>query len=179
MRFLLMVLFLGTGAWFAESSRSEVRTAAKPLRTPGSQPKQDLAGPGKAKADKPSEEIAAAGPNDARGSADDRIEFFEARIRPVLVEHCYACHNSAKKAAGSLALDHRKGLRQGGDGGKIVVPGKPGQSRLLAILRHGPVSAGGHELARSRSSRCDGQANSASSCFICAHRSATDAGRNS
>ena len=64
------------------------------------------------------------------------IEFFESRIRPVLIEHCYACHNSTKDASGSLALDHRKGLLKGGDGGAIIVPGKPRQSRLLAILRH-------------------------------------------
>ena len=30
--------------------------------------------------------------------ADERDEFFEARIRPVLVEQCYQCHNSAKTA---------------------------------------------------------------------------------
>ena len=70
------------------------------------------------------------------GSREDRQRFFETRIRPVLVEHCYACHNSTREAAGSLALDHRAGLLQGGDGGEIVVPGKPKQSRLLAILRH-------------------------------------------
>ena len=136
MRFLLTVLLLGICVCFAGSARSEVRTAAKQLGKTGAQTKQGLARPAKAKADKPSEETAAADPVDTRGPADDRIEFFEARIRPVLVEHCYGCHNSSKKAAGSLALDHRKGLRQGGDGGKIVVPGRPDQSRLLAILRH-------------------------------------------
>ena len=66
----------------------------------------------------------------------EQIEFFERRIRPVLVEHCYSCHNSSNEAAGSLALDHRKGLIQGGDSGPIIVPGKPKKSRLLAILRH-------------------------------------------
>jgi len=66
----------------------------------------------------------------------DGVEFFEARIRPVLVEQCYRCHNSATAAEGSLALDDREGLLKGGDGGAIVVPGKPGESRLLAILRH-------------------------------------------
>ena len=71
-----------------------------------------------------------------QGARDERERFFESRIRPVLVEHCYACHNSTREAAGSLALDHRAGLLKGGDGGKIVVPGSPGQSRLLAILRH-------------------------------------------
>ncbi|MBC7821076.1 MAG: DUF1549 domain-containing protein, partial [Planctomycetaceae bacterium] len=65
-----------------------------------------------------------------------QMEFFESRIRPVLVEQCYECHNSAKKAEGGLALDQRTALLKGGDGGTIVVPGKPAESRLLAILRH-------------------------------------------
>ncbi|MEO2017553.1 MAG: DUF1553 domain-containing protein [Fuerstiella sp.] len=66
----------------------------------------------------------------------DQINFFESRIRPVLVEHCYECHNSADTAEGELAVDHRAALLQGGDGGPVIVPGKPAQSRLLAILRH-------------------------------------------
>ena len=107
MRFLLTVLLLGICVCFAESSRSEVRTAAKQLGKPGAQTKKGLARPAKAKADKPSEETAAADPVAARGPVDDRIECFETRIRPVLVEHCYACHNSVKEAAGSLALPHR------------------------------------------------------------------------
>ena len=63
-------------------------------------------------------------------------EFFETRIRPVLVEQCYECHNSVKSAEGGLAIDHRAALLKGGDEGAIVVPGKPSESRLLAILRH-------------------------------------------
>jgi hypothetical protein len=65
-----------------------------------------------------------------------QIEFFETRIRPVLVEQCYACHNSAKQADGELAIDHRTSTLKGGNGGPIIIPGKPAESRLLAILRH-------------------------------------------
>ena len=65
-----------------------------------------------------------------------QIEFFETRIRPVLVDHCYECHNSAKSAEGGLAVDLRAGLLKGGDAGAVIVPGKPAESRLLAILRH-------------------------------------------
>ena len=68
--------------------------------------------------------------------AEDHLAFFESRIRPVLVEHCYGCHNASKSADGGLALDSRAGLLEGGDGGEIVVPGKPAESRLLAILKH-------------------------------------------
>ncbi|MCH2400413.1 MAG: DUF1549 domain-containing protein, partial [Pirellulales bacterium] len=65
-----------------------------------------------------------------------QLEFFEARIRPVLVEQCYRCHNSSGRAEGGLAVDRRGALLQGGDGGVIVIPGQPDASRLLAILRH-------------------------------------------
>lgn len=64
------------------------------------------------------------------------LEFFEARIRPVLVEHCYECHNSIDSAEGELALDFRQGLLDGGTAGPIVVPGQPAKSQLLPILRH-------------------------------------------
>ena len=44
-------------------------------------------------------------------SADDGIEFFESRIRPVLIERCYECHNTAETAEADLALDWREGIR--------------------------------------------------------------------
>ena len=71
----------------------------------------------------------------AEPTAEQR-EFFETRIRPVLVEQCYECHNSARKAESGLAVDQRAALLKGGDDGAIVVPGKPSESRLLVILRH-------------------------------------------
>lgn len=69
-------------------------------------------------------------------SASDRAEFFESRIRPVLIDHCYDCHNSADGAQGGLAVDHRAAFVQGGDGGSVIVPGDASASRLIAILRH-------------------------------------------
>src|SRR5438874_2536361 len=72
---------------------------------------------------------------DSRG-----VEFFEKKIRPVLVQHCYACHSRAaaakKKLRGGLLLDSRVGLLQGGDSGPVVVPGKAKDSLLLKTLRH-------------------------------------------
>ncbi|WP_010586139.1 DUF1553 domain-containing protein [Schlesneria paludicola] len=65
-----------------------------------------------------------------------QIEFFETKIRPVLVEQCYKCHNSAIRADSELAVDHRAALLKGGDGGAIIVPRNPAESRLLPILRH-------------------------------------------
>ncbi len=65
-----------------------------------------------------------------------QVEFFEKHIRPALAEHCYACHNSTRKAEGALALDHRDGLLKGGDSGPAVVPGRPEASLLLRLIRH-------------------------------------------
>jgi hypothetical protein len=63
--------------------------------------------------------------------------FFEAKIRPVLVRHCYECHSAESgKAKGGLRLDSRDDLRRGGDTGPAVVPGQPGQSLLLTAIRH-------------------------------------------
>jgi hypothetical protein len=65
------------------------------------------------------------------------VEFFEKKIRPVLVEHCYRCHSvQAKKVKGELLLDTRQGVRKGGESGPVVVPGKPEQSLLLKALRY-------------------------------------------
>jgi hypothetical protein len=68
------------------------------------------------------------------------LEFFEAKIRPVLVEHCYACHSieaeKNKKLRGGLYLDTRAGMLKGGDSGAVVVAGKPDESRLLLALTH-------------------------------------------
>lgn len=61
-------------------------------------------------------------------------EFFEARIRPVLVERCYECHNSADQADGSLILDHREGLLRGGDRGAAIVPGNARESLLITAM---------------------------------------------
>lgn len=65
------------------------------------------------------------------------IEFFEAKIRPVLVAHCQECHSSTTKSLkGGLQLDHRDGLRQGGDSGPAIVSDKPDSSMLLKALKY-------------------------------------------
>lgn len=74
------------------------------------------------------------------GAAEDEragVEFFEARIRPVLVERCYACHSAqAKSLKGGLRLDLRDATRNGGESGPAIVPGKPDDSLLLTALKY-------------------------------------------
>ncbi|WP_299467116.1 DUF1553 domain-containing protein [uncultured Gimesia sp.] len=67
---------------------------------------------------------------------DRGIEFFEAKIRPVLIQHCYECHAAdSKSIRGGLLLDTRAGTLNGGDSGAALVPGKPAESLLLESLR--------------------------------------------
>ncbi|MEX2175504.1 MAG: PSD1 and planctomycete cytochrome C domain-containing protein [Pirellulaceae bacterium] len=75
----------------------------------------------------------------AWGAEDDLrgIEFFEKKIRPVLVANCYQCHSaSAKEIQGELRLDTRAGIRKGGELGPAVVPGNVEESLLIAALKH-------------------------------------------
>jgi len=64
------------------------------------------------------------------------LEFFERRIRPILVDHCYKCHSSAGKLKGGLNLETRDGLLRGGDTGPALEPGSPDQSRLIEAVRY-------------------------------------------
>ncbi len=66
----------------------------------------------------------------------DQLEFFENKIRPVLAQECYECHNSRDKAKSGLILDYRDGLLKGGDLGPSLVQGKPDESILMEALRH-------------------------------------------
>ena len=70
----------------------------------------------------------------------EQLEFFEKRIRPVLVQHCYKCHSqeAAKEdeLRGGLLLDSRAGLLAGGESGETIVPGKPDEGTLLGSLNY-------------------------------------------
>jgi len=83
-------------------------------------------------AKEPAVGLTAAGDLDAAG-----IEFFETKIRPVLVRECYECHAAdAKQVHGGLLVDHSVGLTKGGDSGPSVVPGDIDASLLISALRH-------------------------------------------
>ena len=64
-------------------------------------------------------------------------EFFEKEIRPILADKCYGCHSSKLKSPmGGLVLDTKAGVRAGGTGGPVIVPGNPSASRLLKALSY-------------------------------------------
>ena len=70
----------------------------------------------------------------------DGIRFFESKIRPVLVEHCYQCHSAraakSKELKGKLLLDTKAGVLAGGESGDAIVPGQSGKSLLISALKH-------------------------------------------
>lgn len=72
----------------------------------------------------------------AQGTPADAT-FFEQKVRPLLVEHCYSCHSaSAKKVKGGLLLDSREAILKGGDSGPAAVVGQPDNSALIRAVRY-------------------------------------------
>ncbi|MBN9121325.1 MAG: PSD1 domain-containing protein [Planctomycetes bacterium] len=63
-----------------------------------------------------------------------QIEFFEAKVRPLLAEHCYSCHGAKKQSAG-LRFDTSAGLKAGADDGPVIVPGDPAKSRFVKSVK--------------------------------------------
>ncbi len=76
-------------------------------------------------------------PTLSNGQTDlQKREFFESRIRPVLIEHCYKCHNSHGKKEGDLAVDSKQGMLTGGFNGPVIDMENTEASTLLQALRH-------------------------------------------
>jgi len=67
--------------------------------------------------------------------ADDRLDFFESKVRPILVRRCQKCHGSQKREGG-LRLDVKSGWEDGGDRGSAILPGKPEESLLVKAVRY-------------------------------------------
>jgi len=68
-------------------------------------------------------------------AANEDFAFFESKIRPLLVEHCFDCH-SGSKTKGGLSLDSKAGWSKGGDSGPALLPGDPDQSLLIKAVRY-------------------------------------------
>lgn len=65
------------------------------------------------------------------------LDFFERKVRPLFIEHCYECHSTASgKSKGGLLLDSRQGWQVGGDSGPAIVPRNPDASLLLQAIRY-------------------------------------------
>jgi hypothetical protein len=60
-------------------------------------------------------------------------DFFESKVRPVLANHCYACHTAS--LLGGLRLDSREAMLKGGKSGAAIAPGEPENSLLVKAIR--------------------------------------------
>ncbi len=84
--------------------------------------------------------VCLANPLNAEELDASSLEFFEAKVRPLLVVHCYECHSEdaakAENLQGGLRLDNRAGVLQGGESGPVIVPGKPDESVLIKSVRY-------------------------------------------
>jgi Protein of unknown function (DUF1549)/Protein of unknown function (DUF1553)/Planctomycete cytochrome C len=69
------------------------------------------------------------------GISPEQNQFFEAKVRPLLVEHCWSCHGP-DETKGGLRLDSKGAFLQGGDSGAVVVSGKPSESLLIEAIRY-------------------------------------------
>jgi hypothetical protein len=64
-------------------------------------------------------------------------DFFEKKVRPVLVKDCYKCHSAeGGRIKGGLRVDTRDGLLKGGESGPAIVPGNPDRSLLIRAIRY-------------------------------------------
>ncbi|HLF92326.1 MAG TPA: DUF1549 domain-containing protein, partial [Planctomycetota bacterium] len=65
------------------------------------------------------------------------LEFFEKKVRPLLVDRCHKCHSAAsEKLKGGLRLDSREAALKGGDTGPSIVPGHPEKSLMIEALTY-------------------------------------------
>ena len=67
--------------------------------------------------------------------AEEKADFFEKKIRPVLAIHCFSCHGLNKQES-ELRLDHISFLTKKGFYGNPVIPGKPEQSTIISAMKH-------------------------------------------
>ena len=66
-----------------------------------------------------------------------QVEFFEKRVRPLLISRCFQCHSGKSKVLkGGLRLDSHQAVLKGGDTGTAVVPGEPDKSLLVRSIRY-------------------------------------------
>ena len=67
-----------------------------------------------------------------------QLEFYEAKILPVLADKCFKCHSGGEdKLKGSLSVETKEAMLKGGDTGPAVVPGNPEKSLLIKAIAYG------------------------------------------
>ena len=65
----------------------------------------------------------------------EQAEFFESKIRPILVDNCYECHSADGASKGGLFMDSKQGMLKGGDSGPALKLGDPGGSLFVERIK--------------------------------------------
>lgn len=68
--------------------------------------------------------------------SSEQLEFFENKVRPILVERCYECH-SGERREGGLNMESRKAILKGGDFGPAIEVGDPDESLIIDAVNWG------------------------------------------
>jgi len=73
-----------------------------------------------------------AGLHSAPAFAQEPVDYLT-DVKPILAQKCFACHGALKQESG-LRLDAASLIRQGGDGGLVIVAGKIDESPLITRI---------------------------------------------
>lgn len=66
--------------------------------------------------------------------------YYTEQVRPILVQKCGKCHLTMNHKGG-LSLETKASTMKGGRDGAVIVPGDPGKSLLIKLIRHeGPAN---------------------------------------
>ncbi len=76
----------------------------------------------------------AEGPSAPKPVTPQEADFFERRVRPVLVDHCVSCHGPKTQKSG-IRLDSRASVIEDQGSGALVAPGAPEESPLIEVIR--------------------------------------------
>ncbi|MBL8208243.1 MAG: PSD1 domain-containing protein [Blastocatellia bacterium] len=68
------------------------------------------------------------------GHSQNKEDFFETKVRPILATECFSCHTDSQM--GGLRMDSREALLKGGKSGAAIVPGEPDKSLLIQAVRY-------------------------------------------
>lgn len=77
-----------------------------------------------------------AGAQQEQPLSPQELEFFEARIRPALIQYCYDCHSADAKIKGGLQVDGKVALLKGGTTGPAIVPRQPSKSLFIKAIAY-------------------------------------------
>ncbi len=75
-------------------------------------------------------------PSAVHGREDaSKPEYYTTRVKPIFEANCARCHGGANHRGG-LNMDTRDSMLKGGHDGPVLVPGDPGKSLLVKLIRH-------------------------------------------